>query len=73
MKYVIVKSYENKKVNLTRPASAKQTYNSFERFKGIGIKDIEIVPVKNIKRQSKSQESFEELLKTKKDFEKINE
>ena len=73
MKYVIVKKYEDEVVKLTRPATATQARNSFERFKGIGITDIEIQPVSKVKKTIVEEESSNEFLKAKKDFEEINE
>jgi len=73
MKYVIVKRYEDELVKLTKPATAMQAKNSLERFKGIGITDIEILPANKVKKPIVEEESSDEFLKAKKDFEEINE
>tara|TARA_Y100000296_G_C5018768_1_gene178775 strand:- start:343 stop:564 length:222 start_codon:yes stop_codon:yes gene_type:complete len=73
MKYVIVKRYEDELVKLTKPATATQARNSLERFKGIGITDIEILPANKVKKALLEEESSDEFLKAKKDFEEINE
>ena len=73
MKYVIVKRYEDEVVKLTRPSTAAQAKNSLERFKGIGITDIEILPATKAKKNPVEEESSDEFLKAKKDFEEINE
>ena len=73
MKYVIVKRYEDELVKLTKPATAKQARNSFERFLGIGITDIEILPANKVKKALLQEESSSEFLKAKKDFEEIND
>lgn len=73
MKYVIVKKYEDELVKLTKPATATQAKNSFERFRGIGITDIEILPANKVKRALLEEESSDEFLKAKKDFEEIND
>jgi len=73
MKYVIVKKYEDELVKLTKPATAKQARNSFERFLGIGITDIEILPANKVKKTQVQGEGSDEFLKAKKDFEEIND
>ena len=51
MKYVIVKKDANGKlVKLTRPSTALQARNSLERFKGIGITGIKILPANKAKK-----------------------
>ena len=39
--------------SLTRPSTASQTLNSFERFKGIGITAIEVLPANKVKKTIK--------------------
>ena len=73
MKYVIVKKYEDEVVKLTRPSTATQAKNSLERFKGIGITDIEILPANKVKKVIVEEEGSDEFLKAKKDFEETNE
>jgi hypothetical protein len=68
MKYVIVKTFEDRIVKLTRPSTRKQAHNSFERFKDIGLTNIRVVPSNKVPKIDK-QETSDEFLKAKKDFE----
>lgn len=69
MKYLIVKIFEEAVVKLTRPSTHKQAFNSYERFKNIGIENIKIVPLDQIPTIEKQEETSTEFLKAKKDFE----
>ena len=71
MKYLVVKIYEEAVVKLTRPAPHKRALNSFLRFRGIGIKNIRLVPSDQIPTIEKDEETSEEFLKAKKDFEAV--
>jgi len=69
MKYVIVKTFEGRTVRLTMPATSKQAHNSFERFKKLGLSNIQVLPVKKARQMMKQEETSGEFLKAKKDFE----
>ena len=51
MKYVVIQQdMSGKLVKLTRPSTATQARNSLERFKGIGITGIKILPANKAKK-----------------------
>jgi hypothetical protein len=72
MKYVVYIVEDGKQVRLTRPSEKKKAMNSLWRFRGIGIK-AEMGPAKKTKAKVEKEESSEEFLKAKKDFEALND
>ena len=67
MKYVVVQNREDGEVKLTRPSTKTQAFNSLYGFMSIGIPDIEVRTAN--KKSSLVEESAEDFLRAKKDFE----
>jgi hypothetical protein len=67
MKYVVIQKCEDGEIKLTRPSTKSQAFNSLYGLMSIGIPDIEVRAAN--KKSSPVEESVEDFIRAKKDFE----
>jgi hypothetical protein len=72
MKYTITQTREDGEVMLIAPTTKKKAMNSYWRFKGIGIANIQLKEANKKRKKPTQQESVVDVMKAKKDFEELS-